>query len=55
VLTGDINAEGKQWDPRCQVQRNAALWEDMIDGHEPEIGHDGLSTHHWTRRDQEGE
>jgi hypothetical protein len=55
VLAGDFNAHSKRWDPRCQVQRDAAFWEDVIDENGLEIGNDGRPTHHWTREDQEGE
>jgi len=55
VLAGDFNAHSKRWDPRCQVQRDAAFWEDMIDKNGLEIGNDGRPTHHWIREDQEGE
>ena len=55
VLTGDFNAHSLQWDPRCQVQRNATFWEDVIDENGLEIGNDGRATHHWTREGHEGE
>jgi len=31
VLAGDFNTNSTQWDPRCQVQRNAMFWEAVID------------------------
>jgi len=31
VLAGDFIAHSKQWDPRCQVQRDANFWECVID------------------------
>ena len=55
VLAGDFNAQSKRWDPRCQVQRDAVFWEDVIDENGLEIGNDGRPTDHWTREDQEGE
>jgi len=55
VLAGDFNAHSKRRDPRCQVQQNAGFWEDVIDENRLEIGNDGRPTHHWTRKDQEGE
>ena len=54
VLAGDFNAHSKRWDARCQVQRDAAFWEDVIDENGLEIGNGGRPTHHWTREDQEG-
>jgi hypothetical protein len=41
VLAGDFNAHSKQWDPRCQVQWDAAFWEDVIGKNGLEIGNDG--------------
>jgi len=55
VLAGDFNAHSIRWDPRCQVQRDAAFWEDVIDENGLEIGNDGEATHHWTREGHEGE
>jgi len=55
VLTGDLNAHSIQWDPRCQVQQNAAFWEDVIDENRLEIGNNGRATHHGMREDHEGE
>jgi len=55
VLAGDFNTHSKRWDPRCQVQRDAAFWEDMIEKNGLEIENKGSPTHHWTREDQEGE
>jgi len=55
VLAGDFNAPSKRWDPRCQVQRDAAYWEDVIDENGLQIGNDGRPTHYSTREDQEGE
>jgi len=46
VLAGDFNAHSKRWDPKWQVQRDAAFWEDAIDENGLEIGHDGRPTHH---------
>jgi len=37
------------------MQRNSALWEDVIDENGLEIGNDGRPTDNWTRQDQEGE
>jgi len=37
------------------VQRDAAVWEDVIDENGLEIGNDGRPTHHGTREDREGE
>ena len=54
VLTGDINAHRSRWDPRCDVQRNAAFWEDAIDENGMEVGNDGQPTHYWTREDHQG-
>jgi len=55
VLAGDIKAHSIEWDPRCQVQRNAAFWEYVIDENGLEIGYDGEATHNWTREGHEGE
>jgi len=55
VLAGDFNAHSIRWDPRCQVQRDAAFWADVIDENGLEIGNDGEATHHWTREGHEGE
>jgi hypothetical protein len=55
VLAGDFNGHSRRWDPRCQGQRNAAFWEEVIDEKGLEIGNDGQSTHHWTREGHEGE
>ena len=55
ILTGDFNAHSKRWDRRCQVLRNAAFWEDVIDQNGLEIRNNGRPTHHWTREGQEGE
>jgi hypothetical protein len=55
VPAGDFNAHSKRSDPRCQVLRDAAFWEDVIDENGLEIGNDGRPTHHWSREDQEGE
>jgi len=55
VLTGDFNTHSKHWDPRCQVNQNAAFWEDVIDENGLEIGNDDRSTHHWARENQEGD
>jgi len=54
ALAGEFNAHSKRWDPRCQVQRNAAVWEGVIDENGLEIGNDGRPSHHWTSEDQEG-
>jgi len=54
-FAGDFNTHSKRWDPRCQVQRDAAFWEDVIDENALEIENDGRPTHNWTREDQEGE
>jgi len=54
-LAADSNAHSIRWDPRCQVQRDAAFWEDVIDKKGLEIGNDGESTHHWTREGLQGE
>ena len=37
ILTGEFNTHCTQWDPRCQVQRNAAFWDDVIDENGLEI------------------
>jgi len=37
------------------VQRNAAIWEEVIDVNGLEVGNDRQSTHYWTREDHEGE
>jgi len=55
VLAGAFNAHSIRWDPRCQVQRDAVFWEDVIDENGLEIGNDGEATHHWTREGHEGE
>jgi len=56
VLTGDYNAHSTRWDPRCQVQRDVAFWEGLIDEYGLEIGNeDGAATHHRTREGHEGE
>jgi len=55
VLAGDFNAHSIRWDPSCQVQRDAAFWEDVIDENGLEIGNDGEAAHHWTREGHEGE
>jgi hypothetical protein len=55
VLAGDFNAHSTRWDPRCQVQRNATFWEDVIDENGLVIGNDGRATHHRTREGHEGE
>jgi len=55
VLAGDINAHSIRWDPRCQVQRDAAFWEDMIDENVLEIGNVSEATLHRTREGYEGE
>jgi hypothetical protein len=55
ILAGDFNAHSIRWDPRCQVQRDAAFWEDVIDENGLEIGNEGEATHHWTREGHEGE
>jgi len=54
VIEGDINAHSIQWDPRSQAQRNAVLWEHVIDENGLEIGNDSGVTHHWTREGQNG-
>jgi len=41
--------------PRCEVQRDGAVWEGMIDENGLQIGNDGRPTNHWPREDQEGE
>jgi hypothetical protein len=48
VLAGDFKVHGIRWDPRCQLQRDAAIWEDVIDENRLEIANDGEATHHWT-------
>ena len=55
VLVGDFNAHSLQRDPRCQVHRNAAFWEEMIEENALEIGNDCAATHDWTREGHEGE
>ena len=55
ILAGDFNAHSIQWDPRCQVQRDAGFREDMIDENGLEIGNDWETTHHRTRQGHEGE
>jgi hypothetical protein len=55
VLAGDFNTHSIPWDPRCQVQRDAAFWEDVIGENGLEIGNDGEATLHWTRDGHEGE
>ena len=55
LLGGDFNTHSIRWDPRCQVQRDAVFWEDMIDENGLEIGNDGEATHHWTREGHKGE
>ena len=55
VLAGDINAHRKGLDPRCNVQRNAAFWENVNDENEQEIGNDDRLTYLWTKEDQEGD
>jgi len=55
VLAGDFNAHSIRWDPRCQVQRDAVFWEDVIEENGLEIGNDGEATHHWTREGHEAE
>ena len=55
VLAGDFNAHSKRWDPRCQVQRNATFWEDVIDSNGLEIENDPRLTHQGPRDDQEAE
>ena len=54
VLDGDFNAQSSRWHPRCQVQRNATFWEDVIHENGLEMGYDGTVTHHWTREGHEG-
>jgi hypothetical protein len=48
VHTGDFNAHGIQWDQWCQVRRDAAFWEDVIDENGLESRNDGEDTDHWT-------
>ena len=55
VLAGDINGHSIPWDPRCQVQHNAAFWEDVIDEDGLEIGNEGRSPYFWTRDGHEDE
>ena len=55
ALPGDFTAHSIRWDPRCQVQRDATFWEDVIDENFQEIGNDGEATHHWTRERDERE
>jgi len=55
VLAADFNAHNIQWDPRCQVLRDAAFWEEVIEENGLEIGNDGEASHHWTREGHEGE
>jgi hypothetical protein len=55
VVAGDFNPDSIPWDPRCQVQRDAAFWEDVTDEKGLEIGNDGEAHHHWTREGDEGE
>jgi hypothetical protein len=43
------------WDPRCNVQWNAAYWEDVIDESGLDIGNDGEAANQWTRMSHEGE
>lgn len=52
---GDFIPHSIRWEPRCQVQGNAAFLEDVIDGNGLEIENDGRATHHWTRDGHEGE
>jgi hypothetical protein len=55
VLAGDINTHSELWDPRCQVRRDTACWEDVIDENGLEIGNIGRPTKPWTVEDQESE
>jgi hypothetical protein len=55
VLAGDFNTHSTRWDPRCQVQRDATFWKDVIDNNGLEIGNDGRASHHWTREGHGGE
>jgi hypothetical protein len=56
VLTGDFDAHSIPRDPRCRLQRDQALWEDVSDENGLEIGNnDREVTHHSTREGHEGE
>jgi len=55
VLAGDLSPQSKQWDPRCEVQRDAVFWDSVIDENGLEIGHHGRPTNHWTIEDLESE
>jgi hypothetical protein len=55
VLAGDFITHSIRWDPRFQVQQDAAFWEDVVDKNGLEVGNNGEATHHWTREGHEGE
>jgi len=55
VLAGEINAHSSWWDPRCRMQRNTALREEVIKENGLEVGIDGQRTHYRTRVHHEGE
>jgi len=55
ILAGDFNAPSRRWDPRCKEQRNATVWEEILDEHGLEIGNDDQAAHHWARNGDEGE
>jgi hypothetical protein len=55
IIAGNMNAHSQRWDPRCRAQRDAALWEEIIDEYGLEIGNDNRPTHHWARNGEDGE
>ena len=55
ILAGDFNVHSRRWDPRCKEQRDATVWEKIIDEHRLEIGNDDQRTDHWARNGEEGE
>jgi len=55
VLAGDFNGQSSRWDPRFQIQRNAAFWEEVLAENGLEVSNDGQPTHYWTSKDHEGD
>jgi hypothetical protein len=56
IIAGGMKTHRQRWDPRCREQRDATLWEEIIDEHGLEIGNDDdRHTHHWARNGEDGE
>jgi len=53
-MAGDMNAHSRRWDPKCREQRDATLWDEIIDEYGLEIRNDDHPTHHCARSGEEG-